>query len=103
MIIEDGVVYGICDIDRIEFMQKQTVGYGEGWIFRHSLTGRGMRLHETSSEEASPTVREAIDSAIRAAALADNEGPPIKTTWQPVVIDPMAWTKDEEGDEDRQE
>ena len=65
MIIDKGLVYGICDADRLDFLQLGTKGYGKGWILRPSLTGRGMRLHETSQEGASRTVREAIDKEIR--------------------------------------
>ena len=51
------------DAERLDFVQSQTKGYGRGWIFRNSVTGRGMRLHETSQPEAKTTVREAIDAA----------------------------------------
>lgn len=73
MIIEEGQVYGIIDIDRLDFLQESTVGYGLGWILRASLTGRGMRLHETSRPGASATVRGAIDQAIREQAKASHD------------------------------
>ena len=68
MITDKGLVYGICDADRLDFLQRGTKGYGKGWILRPNLTGRGMRLHETSQEGASRTVREAIDKEIRGEA-----------------------------------
>ena len=49
------------DTKRLDFMQKQTKGYGTGWIFRDSVMGRGMRLHEHSGEGTSSSPREAID------------------------------------------
>lgn len=49
------------DTRRLDALQKLTTGYGKGWILRGSYTGRGMRLHETDQDGASPTVREAID------------------------------------------
>lgn len=52
------------DKNRIDFLEASTKGYGLGWIFRESVTGRGMRLHETSLPEAKPSVREAIDAAM---------------------------------------
>ena len=73
MIIDEGKVYGICDVDRIDFLEDQTVGYNQGWIFRLSVTSRGMRLHDISRQGASPTVREVIDVAIREAAEAAYE------------------------------
>ena len=57
-------IHQTTDKQRIEWMQAQTAGYGNGWIFRESIWGRGMRLHETSEEGASPTIREAIDKAM---------------------------------------
>lgn len=51
------------DGKRLDYVQAQSKGYGRGWIFRNSNTGRGMRLHETSMPDAKPTVREAIDQA----------------------------------------
>ena len=54
----------ITDTQRVDFLQAQSKGYG-GWIFRQSVTGRGMRLHETTQAGARPTVREAIDAAMK--------------------------------------
>lgn len=59
--------HALQDVARLDFLQAQTKGYGLGWILRESVTGRGMRLHETSQPEASPTVREAIDAAMKGA------------------------------------
>lgn len=55
-----------CPTDRqmLDWLQKQTKGYGNGWICRNSFTGRGMRLHETNLEGTKPTVREAIVDAM---------------------------------------
>jgi len=55
----------VSDTDLINWLQKQTTGYGKGWICRMSTTGRGWRLHETSQEGASSTIREAIKEAIK--------------------------------------
>jgi len=54
------------DTKRLDFIQASSWGYGRGWVFRLSVNGRGVRLHETSRDDASPGVREAIDAAIRA-------------------------------------
>lgn len=51
------------DSERIDWLQAQKKGYGNGWIVRDSTRGRGMRLHETSRGGAQPTVRAAIDAA----------------------------------------
>jgi len=50
------------DTERLDALQAMTKGYGRGWILRESVTGRGMRLHETSHGEAHATVRAAIDA-----------------------------------------
>lgn len=56
------------DTELLDWMDKQTTGYGAGIIFRQSTTGRGWRLHETSDvwEGRAPkkTVREAIADAM---------------------------------------
>lgn len=57
--------HALQDVARINFLEASTKGYGLGWILRNSTTGRGMRLHETSLPEAQPSVREAIDAAIK--------------------------------------
>ena len=54
---------------RLDWLQSQTKGYGKGWICRDSTSGRGMRLHETSQDGASPDVRSAIDAARKRVAL----------------------------------
>jgi hypothetical protein len=54
------------DTEMIDWLQKQTRGYGIGWICRDSDHGRGMRLHETSMEGASGSVRDAIANAMKA-------------------------------------
>jgi hypothetical protein len=53
------------DTERLDWLQSKTTHYGEGWMVRPSTTGRGMRLHETSRGGAKPTVREAIDAAMK--------------------------------------
>ncbi len=52
------------DTERLDWLQSQTRGYGKGWICRNSSMGRGMRLHETTFELTTGTVREAIDRAM---------------------------------------
>lgn len=53
------------DKERLDWLQSQTKGYGTGWLCRDSTTGRGMRLHETSTIGAFPDVRQAIDEAMK--------------------------------------
>lgn len=53
------------DTEMLDWLQKQTKGYGRGWICRNSYCGRGMRLHETSHAAAKPSVREAIMDAMK--------------------------------------
>lgn len=52
----------IKDKKRLDKLQSLTKGHGNGWVLRDSSTGRGMRLHETELEDATPNVREAIDN-----------------------------------------
>lgn len=58
----------ITDKDRIDWLEEQLQksAYTGRTIFRQSTTGRGWRLHETSHEGSSATVREAIDKAMLA-------------------------------------
>jgi hypothetical protein len=49
------------DTERLDFLQKLTRGYGNGWILRSSSSMRGWRLHESGHDEATPSVRDAID------------------------------------------
>lgn len=60
------------DKELLDWMQSQTKGYGNGWIFRNSKTGRGMRLHETydSGKEVNRDVRKAISAHIEATKAA---------------------------------
>lgn len=51
------------DTERLDWLEAQARGYGRGWIFRESTSGRGMRLHETTRVGASLTARFAIDAA----------------------------------------
>lgn len=53
------------DKERLDWLQSQTKGYGTGWLCRDSTTGRGMRLHETSTIGAFQDVRQAIDEAMK--------------------------------------
>ena len=55
----------ITDTERIDWMQKQTKGHGKGWVFRQSVSGRGMRLHESAGWDARGTIRAAIDAAMK--------------------------------------
>ena len=58
------------DSARLDWIQSQTGKNAAlfpeswGWIARKSPTGRGYRLHETTQEGSSPTVRAAIDAAL---------------------------------------
>lgn len=54
----------LLDTSRLDYLQSLTKGYGRGWLLRESTTGRGMRLHETSSEMAAISVRAAIDACM---------------------------------------
>jgi hypothetical protein len=56
---------GMNDTERLDYLQSLTTGYGNGWILRESFHGRGIRLHETGKEGASPTVRGAIDNYLK--------------------------------------
>ena len=51
------------DKERLDFLQKLTdnKAYTGLVILRSSTTGRGWRLHETDHENATPSVRIAID------------------------------------------
>ena len=49
------------DRERLDYLQKITMGYGRGWILRPSTTGRGWRLHESGRLTATPDIRDAID------------------------------------------
>ena len=49
------------DTKRLDKLQSLTKGYGKGWVLRDSSNGRGMRLHETSLDNAVSDVRTAID------------------------------------------
>ena len=49
------------DKERIDALQKLSIGYGDGWILRDSSNGRGMRLHETTLYGAVLDIRIAID------------------------------------------
>ena len=51
------------DTERLDWLQAQSKGYGNGWVCRNSISGRGMRLHETGGEAAGD-VRAAIDAAM---------------------------------------
>lgn len=53
------------DTEMLDWLQANTKGYGKGWICRNSISGRGLRVHETSIPEAVPTVRDAIAIAMR--------------------------------------
>ncbi len=63
--ISDCIKIKQSDTELLDWLEKNTRGYGKGWICRDSTTGRGLRLHETSDYGASPTVRRAIVDAMR--------------------------------------
>jgi len=54
------------DQGRIDWLeaQLQENRYTGKVVYRESTTGRGWRLHETSGNDASNSVREAIDKAM---------------------------------------
>jgi hypothetical protein len=47
------------DGELLDFLQRQTKE-GQRWIARESNTGRGFRLHITTSPQGVPDVREAL-------------------------------------------
>lgn len=51
----------ITDTMRLDAIQIAAIGYGNGFVLRYSENGRGIRLHETTDENAVKDVREAID------------------------------------------
>jgi hypothetical protein len=54
------------DRERLNFLESKSDG--TDWIARHSASGRGYRLHNTTKspeEGARPTAREAIDVAMQ--------------------------------------
>ncbi len=66
-ITEEQPARAITDTERLDLIESQTNGWD--WIARHSATGRGYRLHNTSPADrglVAATAREAIDLAIRA-------------------------------------
>jgi len=59
------------DTELIDWLERQVVGYGAGVVFRQSVRGRGMRLHEIGEDwytittnVPQPTVRQAITRAM---------------------------------------
>jgi len=56
------IVDAMADKERLDKLQRLTKEYGAGWMLRESGNGRGMRLHETTLPEATPSVRESIDN-----------------------------------------
>ena len=69
--LEQAIADAIADTKRLDALQAMTKGYGRGWILRESVTGRGMRLHETSQGEAHATVRAAMNTLCTGYKLAD--------------------------------
>lgn len=51
----------------LDWLEVQGVP-GHGWVARHSSTGRGYRLHQTTDWPGSPTARGAIREAMAKAA-----------------------------------
>jgi len=49
------------DKERLDRLEEIKQGYGKGWVVRWSTTNRGLRIHESSRDDALPTIREAID------------------------------------------
>jgi len=72
------------DTELIDWLEKQVIGYGEGVVFRQSIRGYGMRLHEIGKEwvivtanEPQPTVRGAIAHAMEQEAVSDVPTTPV--------------------------
>ena len=59
---------GVDDMRRLDFL----AAFGEKWICRDSVMGRGIRVHQTSAEGSFDTPREAID-AYRASMEGETE------------------------------
>lgn len=63
----------VSDTQMLYWLEKHTKDSGDGWICRESATGRGLRLHRITTQEAKflvnkkvqPTVRKAIIAAIQ--------------------------------------
>jgi len=55
------------DKEMLDWLEKknQEARYTGLCKFRYSTTGRGWRLHETSQHDSFPSVREAIQNAMR--------------------------------------
>jgi len=53
------------DTERLNKMQKIMTGYGKGWVLRLSPNGRGLRLHETTRDDAVQDIRQAIDNYLQ--------------------------------------
>lgn len=54
----------ITDKQRLDYLQSESTGYGNGWILRVSSKERGLRLHESKRSGATRDIREAIDDFI---------------------------------------
>lgn len=50
------------DKERLDLLEQCAHGWGNGWVCRESITGRGIRLHETRDKKATKSIRDAIDS-----------------------------------------
>ena len=61
------------DTERLDYLQSLTKKCGYGWILRDSVTGRGMRLHETSACQSWKDVRIAIDQHKKESDEVSNE------------------------------
>jgi len=44
----------------LQQLELEKQGYGKGWVCRYSTKDRGLRIHETTRENAKPTIIEAI-------------------------------------------
>ena len=52
------------DTRLLDWLQCQTRAGCGGWVLRDSLTGRGLRLHQTNRKDAYPDVRDALRAAL---------------------------------------
>jgi hypothetical protein len=62
----------LTDTKMLNWLDKQSGKYTGKVLFRWSSNGRGWRLHETDAEGAKPTVREAIQDAMKKEKLAQD-------------------------------
>lgn len=45
------------DTEILDWLDRNASGFGDGWVCRKSVTGRGLRLHETTNYELNKIMR----------------------------------------------